>query len=281
MGPPGLSRAAVDPSPLDRVVHAVDLDPGHPSPAKLQLEVHGETTGLGGDAPGLLHLPPLGLRLDDQPVVLPPRLDLPLAVPGLVLVPVGLEGTSVTIRRLLPVRSTSRGTPATTARTLHPGAILRSQDVPRGLERLEPALLLLVEESGEGLLRLLAQGAGPLLQGQRPSYRSRTRQALASKSGSRGKIQLRWVQGRMASSVSHRHKVGLPYGGDNPAAEDFALELREAPSRQRSRALEWQLTREGLNRDDDAGGKSLPVGLSWVAPRVPPSVSQRSAYATC
>jgi len=39
------------------------------------------------------------------------------------------------------------------------------------------------------------------------AYRSRTLEALASKSGSRGKIQLLKVHGRMASEVSHRHTV--------------------------------------------------------------------------
>jgi len=39
------------------------------------------------------------------------------------------------------------------------------------------------------------------------SYRSRTRPALVSKSGSRGKIQQRCCQGRMASSCSQRHSV--------------------------------------------------------------------------
>src|SRR5205823_1663267 len=38
-------------------------------------------------------------------------------------------------------------------------------------------------------------------------YKSRMRPALASKSGSRGKIQQRCCQGRMASSLSHRQRV--------------------------------------------------------------------------
>src|SRR6266545_6935171 len=39
------------------------------------------------------------------------------------------------------------------------------------------------------------------------AYRSSTRAAFRSKSGSRGKIQDRKVQGRMASSASHRQMV--------------------------------------------------------------------------
>src|SRR6266700_1456288 len=39
------------------------------------------------------------------------------------------------------------------------------------------------------------------------AYRSSTRAALASKSGARGKIQLRWDQGRIASSASQRQMV--------------------------------------------------------------------------
>src|SRR6185312_7326221 len=45
---------------------------------------------------------------------------------------------------------------------------------------------------------------------QRPSYKSSTREALRSKSGSRGKIQLRCDHGRIASSVSQRHSVLSP-----------------------------------------------------------------------
>src|SRR6266542_2183658 len=57
----------------------------------------------------------------------------------------------------------------------------------------------------------------------RRAYRSKTRPALASKSGSLGKIQLRYVQGLMASSVSHRHTV---------ASETLAtMPLRMASSR--------------------------------------------------
>ena len=40
-----------------------------------------------------------------------------------------------------------------------------------------------------------------------PAYRSRTRAALGSNAGSRGKIQLRWVQGLIASSLSQRQIV--------------------------------------------------------------------------
>ena len=42
---------------------------------------------------------------------------------------------------------------------------------------------------------------------QQPAYRSRTRAAFVAKSGSRGKIQLRWVQGLIASSLSQRQMV--------------------------------------------------------------------------
>src|SRR5712691_2049721 len=41
---------------------------------------------------------------------------------------------------------------------------------------------------------------------ERP-YRSRMRLALTAKLGSRGKIQVRWYQGRMASAWSHRQMV--------------------------------------------------------------------------
>lgn len=42
--------------------------------------------------------------------------------------------------------------------------------------------------------------------------------ALRAKSGSRGKIQLRWHQGRIASSESQRHTVVSPIAATSPRA---------------------------------------------------------------
>src|ERR1700681_2087492 len=51
---------------------------------------------------------------------------------------------------------------------------------------------------------------------QMRSYKSRMRPALAAKSGSRGKIQLRCRQGRSAAALSQRHKVAPLISATNP-----------------------------------------------------------------
>src|SRR5574337_257395 len=51
---------------------------------------------------------------------------------------------------------------------------------------------------------------------QRPSYRSRTRPAFSANCGSRGKIQLRYLQGRSASSLSQRQMVVCPMEATRP-----------------------------------------------------------------
>src|SRR3990172_279590 len=91
---------------------------------------------------------------------------------------------------------------------------------------------------------------------QQPWYKSRTRPALDSNWGSRGKIQLRCCQGRMASSSSQRQMV-LP------------LICATRPRALTSRTKSWRLNRESgkpvargnaqasaLTRTTTAGGKN-------------------------
>jgi hypothetical protein len=68
---------------------------------------------------------------------------------------------------------------------------------------LAPASWMLVFSSAEMTNSSFLRG----LPFQERSYRSRIRLALTAKAGSRGKIQLLWYQGRMASSWSHRQMV--------------------------------------------------------------------------
>ena len=54
------------------------------------------------------------------------------------------------------------------------------------------------------------------LPSQTPSYKSRTRPAFSANRGSLGKIQVRWYQGRMASSDSQRQSVVFPMDATSP-----------------------------------------------------------------
>ena len=90
------------------------------------------------------------------------------------------------------------------------------------------------------------------------AYRSRIRLAFAAKSGSRGKIQARCCQGRMASSWSHRHTVLPAQRGDEARALHLLGDVGAAQARQRQPARGGQLTREGLDLDERflLGGKA-------------------------
>jgi hypothetical protein len=89
---------------------------------------------------------------------------------------------------------------------------------------------------------------------QRRSYRSRIRPALAAKSGSRGKLQLRCRQGRSASALSQRHKVAPLISATNPCVitsrRISERESRESGSCKRcgssqASALTWTTTLGG------------------------------------
>jgi hypothetical protein len=97
---------------------------------------------------------------------------------------------------------------------------------------------------------------------QTRSYRSRMRPALAAKSGSRGKIQLRCRQGRSASALSQRHKVAPLISATNPwVITSRRISERESRDRgsckrcgsSQARALTWTTTLGGK-----AGGSAAP-----------------------
>src|SRR3989304_1369336 len=81
------------------------------------------------------------------------------------------------------------------------------------------------------------------------SYRSRMREALAAKSGSRGKIQQRCCHGRIASSESQRQTV-------------LSLILATSPERLASLATSVTLSREsGIPSD---AGSSQARAFTWM-----------------
>ena len=97
---------------------------------------------------------------------------------------------------------------------------------------------------------------------QTRSYRSRMRPALAAKSGSRGKIQLRWRQGRSASALSQRHGVAPLISATNPwVITSRRISERESRDRgsckrcgsSQARAFTWTTTLGGK-----AGGSAAP-----------------------
>ena len=75
---------------------------------------------------------------------------------------------------------------------------------------------------------------------QMRSYRSRMPPALAAKSGSWGKIQLRWRQGRSASALNQRHKVAPLISATNPWVIS-SRRISERESRDRGKRLRQQL----------------------------------------
>ena len=99
---------------------------------------------------------------------------------------------------------------------------------------------------------------------QIPAYRSRTRPAFASKSGSRGKIHVRWRQGRMASSVSHRHKVVSPIDATNPCRTTSRFNSGMV-KRDSGRPRSWGSSQaSALTATTTLGGK-----LGWASPPWP------------
>ncbi len=69
--------------------------------------------------------------------------------------------------------------------------------------------------------------------------------------------------------------------GDQPLRNDRPLQVAQRPARQRQPALRRQLTREGLDGDDDPGGKSGPAARPEAAPRGPAAGTARIVSATC
>ncbi len=74
---------------------------------------------------------------------------------------------------------------------------------------------------------------------------------------------------------------GLSDRGDQAALDDLAADLRHTPARQRHLGLVRQLAGQGLNGDEDAGGKSAPGAQCGSVPPGPADALGRSACATC
>ncbi len=111
------------------------------------------------------------------------------------------------------------------------------------------------------------------------AYRSSTRAALASKSGARGKIQLRCAQGRIASVASQRQIVVPEISATRPRAMT-SVRMSGTNSRDSGRpsrlgssqaiALTWMATSGGKGRGSSAAGTFLqagqPLGGKALAP---------------
>src|SRR5213593_4890284 len=90
------------------------------------------------------------------------------------------------------------------------------------------------------------------------------RPAFSAKSGSRGKIQLRWHQGRMASSESHRQTVVSPTDATMPRST-AACWMSAMLKRDRGRPCSWGSSHaRALIAITTPGGKA---GSSVARPR--------------
>ena len=74
---------------------------------------------------------------------------------------------------------------------------------------------------------------------------------------------------------------GLSDRGDQPALDDLAADPRQAPTRERHLRLVRQLTDQGLNGDDETGGKSALGARCGSAPPSRVGALGGSACATC
>jgi hypothetical protein len=95
-----------------------------------------------------------------------------------------------------------------------------------------------------------------------PAYRSRTRPALGPKAGSRGKIQLRWVQGLIASSVSQRQIVVSLIEATSPrriTSERISGTCRRLKGRPRRAGSSHAIA---LTAMTSSGGKTRPAAGS-------------------
>src|SRR5579863_4567863 len=111
------------------------------------------------------------------------------------------------------------------------------------------------------------------------AYRSRTRPALVAKLGSRGKIQERWRQGRMASSDSQRQMVvpemsaTMPRAATSVAMSGMCRRDSGTPSRDgnsQARALTATTTSGGKDRGSTAPGALLQAGQALLEEALAP-----------
>jgi hypothetical protein len=86
------------------------------------------------------------------------------------------------------------------------------------------------------------------------------------------------AQGVLAEPAPQRGPTDL---GDQALRHAGLLQLAQRPARQRQPALCGQLTREGLDGDDDSGGNSGPAARPEAIPRGPAAAAARSVFSTC
>src|SRR5215472_13764850 len=86
-------------------------------------------------------------------------------------------------------------------------------------------------------------------------YRSRIGPALAPKLGSRGKTQLRCCQGRRASLLSQRPQCSSADFSDETLGDHVLTDFLNGKAGQGKPKSVREFTGEGLNVDDEAGGK--------------------------
>src|SRR5213082_1097329 len=111
-------------------------------------------------------------------------------------------------------------------------------------------------------------------------YKSKMPPALASKSGSRGKIQQRCCQGRMASSLSHRQMVVSLTDAVRPQVRTWAPSSAHAPARKGHTEAMGQFAGDGFNAHDQFWGEKPGVGRGAVCPPGRPNVFQRTVFAS-
>src|SRR5262245_52661888 len=102
-----------------------------------------------------------------------------------------------------------------------------------------------------------------------------------------GKVRIAWkdpaamspgLQGILTEPAPHRGPADL---GDDASGNDFSLQLGDGPPRQRQSPLAGQFTRQRLDLDDDAGGKSGLVARLEAVPRGRVIEPGKIACATC
>jgi len=119
---------------------------------------------------------------------------------------------------------------------------------------------------------------------QRPcqvrAYKSRMRPALAGNCGSRGKIQHRCCQGRMACSCSQRHTVLVADAGHQPRAFGLPRHIGHAQTRKRQVLRCRQFTGQRLDLNDQLWGEKPEVDPGGLVLPSPPIAPCKSACAT-
>src|SRR6266705_3074807 len=106
------------------------------------------------------------------------------------------------------------------------------------------------------------------------------RPALVSKSGSRGKIQQRCCQGRMASSFSHRQMVVSLREAVNPQARTWEPSSATLQRESGSAHVSGEFTGDGFNAHDQLWGEKPGVGRGGESLPGLPVVFRRTVFAS-